>query len=79
MNLQRLTDEQILHIFRQIEGWPTTGDGFVRAYALAVLRAPRRDFLAMRSLSLLFIGKYNLGAYLEGFQQDAVPPARRRA
>jgi hypothetical protein len=69
-NLQRLTDAEILQIFRTIDEWPGAADGFVKAFAHAVTRAPRRDFMAMRSLMLLFIGKYNLGSYLTAEPQE---------
>ena len=61
--MQRLTDAEILAIFMQIDT-RRDGDDFVKAFAHAVVRAPRRDFMVMRSVILLMIGKYNLGGYL---------------
>jgi len=71
MNLQRLSDEEIRSIFRAIDQWPGNS-GFVKAFAHAITLAPRRDFMAMRPIMLLMIGKYNLGGYLSPAQQ---PPA----
>jgi hypothetical protein len=66
--LARLTDEQILEIFRNYTVAPGNIEGrsvFLQLFADAVQAAPRRDFLLLRPFSLILIGKYNLGEYLD--------------
>ena len=75
VNLQRLSDDEIRHIYKSIANWPGA-EGFLKAYATAVCAAKRRDFLSMRAISLLFIAKYNLGSYLSDYSQ---PTDRRTA
>lgn len=79
LHLQRLTDQEIRHIFQTIDDWRGGDDGFVKAFAHAVTLAPRQTFLMMRPYLLLVIGKYNLGGYLKGFVPTAPENGRRSA
>jgi hypothetical protein len=72
----RLSDEDILDIFRTLraEGCPRCV--FLEHYADALITAPRRDFMMMRPLSLILIAKYRLleptptqGGMTDGQQQ----------
>ena len=63
--LARLSDEQILEIFRNYTAAPGFERSvFLQLFAEALAAAPRRDFLLLRPFSLILIGKYNLGEYL---------------
>jgi hypothetical protein len=63
--MQRISDEEILQIFKHIDEPGCEAIEFVKAFAHAVCLAPRRDFVMMRPFSLIVIGKYNLGPYCE--------------
>ena len=61
----RLSDAEILSIFRTIADWPSgTEESFIKAYARMILKATRLDFRTMRPTTLLLIVKYNLLGYL---------------
>lgn len=60
--LGRLTDAEIKAVFRNFarDGCPRCI--FLEHYAEAITRAAPRDFLLLRPVSLVLIGKYDLGA-----------------
>jgi hypothetical protein len=58
LRLARLSDAEILEIFRAYES--SAPAGWLANYARAVLEAPRRDFMLMRALSLILISKHQL-------------------
>ena len=63
-DVTRLTDEEIRSIFRTIAEWPgPEKETFIRAYANAVLKAAKEDFIVLRPVTLVFIAKYNLLGY----------------
>lgn len=64
-NLIRLSDDEIMQIFRTLATWPGAEEGFIKSFAHAITLAPRLDFRAMRPCLLVLIGKYNLAGYLE--------------
>jgi hypothetical protein len=68
--LGRLSDEELLEIFRQVY---RSGQelSFVLVYAEALLLATRRDFMLLRPFTLILVGKYNLGRYLESEERRA--------
>lgn len=65
----RLSDQEILQICHEVyqQGKEPS---FVLVYAEALLLATRRDFMLLRPFTLLLIGKYNLGRYLEVSAED---------
>jgi hypothetical protein len=70
IQLQRLSDEEILRIFDELQRSEANKpqaeqDVFLTSYAETLRLATRRDFLILRGTSLILIGKYNLGSYLE--------------
>lgn len=60
--LQRLSDGEILEIFDRLRADGCQRCIFLEHYAQALATAPRRDFLIMRPVSLILIGKYRLAA-----------------
>lgn len=66
----RLTDEELLQIFREVyrQGREPS---FVLVFGEALLLATHRDFILLRPYTLLLIGKYNLGRYLESEERRA--------
>lgn len=67
--LARLSDEDLLQIFREVyrQGKELS---FVLVFGEALLLATRRDFMMLRPFSLILIGKYNLGRYLEAGDEE---------
>jgi hypothetical protein len=65
----RLSDEELLQIFREVyrQGKEPS---FVLVFGEALLLATRKDFMLLRPFSLILIGKYNLGRYLEAGAAD---------
>lgn len=66
----KLTDEQILDIFRELvrrrdAGKDPAGVDSLYHYACSVELATLRDFMILRPTSLILIAKYNLGKLLE--------------
>jgi hypothetical protein len=57
---QRLSDEDILEIFRNLRADGCPRCVFLEHYADALAAAPRRDFMMLRPASLILIAKYKL-------------------
>jgi hypothetical protein len=72
-----MTDQEILHVYVEIASgrgrWggrkllPDPFDGFLLAFAEAVVRADSSTFMLMRPVALLLMSKYGLEKYLENF------------
>lgn len=76
----KLTDQQILTIFRELNLAGTEHGGFLHHYAVAILKASSADFLIMRPVSLVLIGKYSLERFLgTGMAVHNFPGPRRSA
>jgi len=60
--LGRLSDDEIREIFRNFVGDGCPRCVFLEQYGRLLHAAPPKDFLLLRPVSLILIGKYNLGA-----------------
>jgi hypothetical protein len=61
----KLSDSEIREIFERVDDPSSDASQFVKAFARAVRLAPRADFMIMRPVTLIVIGKYKLGHYAD--------------
>jgi hypothetical protein len=72
--MPRLSDEDLRQIFSRIDEPDCETTAFVKAFAHAVCLAPRRDFLLLRPIAIVMIGKYNLGPHCERAAEEISAP-----
>jgi hypothetical protein len=60
--LGRLSDDEIREIFRNFAGDGCPRCVFLEQYGRTLHAAAPKDFLVLRPVSLILIGKYNLGS-----------------
>jgi hypothetical protein len=67
----KLSDGEIRQIFESVDQADANASQFVKAFARCVRLAPRADFLLMRPIAVVMIGRHNLGRYCESQPMEA--------
>lgn len=67
LELDQLSDQEILHIFRQVYH-SAQQPNFLQSFAAALLLCDQRDFALLRGVAVILIAKYSLGCYLASYE-----------
>jgi hypothetical protein len=70
-----MTDDQILHICKEVANGRGRHGSFLMRFAECVISADPSNFAIVKSAAVLLIGKYELDRYLDNFPStDGFPP-----